>query len=122
MEEIYRNEELIEFVGGGKLILDALIKRFEIYEQDYKVYIELYFLSKDLATKAERQFKVRFINVTEYEFYWNNTYRFYTVERYKFFKSDKGFYISLDPADESDEISDNDQDIIISKEIEGTFV
>jgi len=123
MEYLNKNEELIEQSFPGKFYpLDAVVTRFDIYQQDHRLYIDVYFSLPYHRFKAEKTLKLRFIDVIEYSFYWNASHNFYNVERYKFFKSEKGYYISLDPVDKSDALSDDDQDIILSKEVEGYFI
>jgi hypothetical protein len=123
MEYINRNEELIQqSFTGGYYILDSMITRFDIYIQDHILFIDVYFSLPHHRFRADKNLKLHFIDVKEYEFYWNDQYHFYTVERYKFFKSEKGFYISFDPYDESQEILDEDHDIILCKEVEGYFI
>jgi hypothetical protein len=123
MEYINKNEELIEqSLSGRYYILDSTITRFDIHIEDHIIYIDVYFSLPFRRFKSDKILKLHFINVTEYEFYWNNKYIFYTVERYKFFKTEAGFYISLDPFDESGEILEEDHDVIFCNEVEGYFV
>jgi hypothetical protein len=123
MEYINRNEELIQqSFAGGYYILDSMITRFDIYIQDYILFIDVYFSLPRHRFKADKNLKLHFIDVKEYEFYWNDQYHFYTVERYKFFKSEKGYYLSVDPYDESEVVLDDDHGIIFSREVEGYFI
>ena len=49
---------------------------------------------------------------------YNDDYYFYNVELLKFFEGDDGlFYISFDPSDEVEIISDEDQDFILCREL-----
>jgi hypothetical protein len=123
MEYINRNEELLtQSVPERYYILDSLITRFDIYFENEQLYIDVYFSLPYSRFKADKTLKFHFIGVTEYEFYWNDKFNFYTVERYKFFKSEKGFYISFDPYDESEIILDEDHNIIFCNEVEGYFI
>ncbi|MBD1365330.1 hypothetical protein IDJ77_16050 [Mucilaginibacter sp. ZT4R22] len=119
MEKIYRNEEVLELTQGTYFIHDASVTRFDIAYQEHRLCIDVCFTSIQSKKWAETQIKLRFVNVLEYSFYWNAEHHFYYVERYKFFKTEKGFYISLDPVDENDSPSDDDGDVIISKSVEG---
>ncbi len=47
---------------------------------------------------------------------------FILLKGYKLFKTEKGYYARFDPYDESREISDEDHDIILCKEVEGYFI
>jgi hypothetical protein len=119
MERTYRDEEVLELTQGTYFIHDASVTRFDIAYEDYRLCIDVYFTSIQAKRWAKTQIKLCFLDVLEYSFYWNADYQFYYVERYKLFKTEKGFYISLDPADENDTPSDDDGDVIISKSIEG---
>ncbi|MDB5137084.1 MAG: hypothetical protein JWP37_3687 [Mucilaginibacter sp.] len=70
----------------------------------------------------DRELKLQFQNITEYCLYHNYDHHFYCITNYKFFKGDKGFYISFDPYEEISDIQPEDNDFIISKEIEGSFL
>jgi hypothetical protein len=123
MEFINKNDELLnQSIPRGYYILDSTIKRFDIYFENEQLYIDVYFSLPYHRFKADKNLKLCFIGVTEYELYWNDQYHFYTIERFKFLKTEKGYYISFDPYDESEEISEEDHDIILCKEVEGYFI
>ncbi|OKS88336.1 hypothetical protein [Mucilaginibacter polytrichastri] len=123
MEYINKNEDLIEQSVTEKFYpLNAIVIRFDIYQQDHRLYIDVYFSLPYHRFQSEKILKLSFIDVIEYSFYWNAADYFYNVERCKFFKSGKGYYMSLDPANESEELTEEDQDIILSKELEGYFM
>ena len=119
MEPIYKNEELLKLTAGTYLIHDASVTRFDIYLANYELCIDVYFES---IRKSDKQFKIHFTGITKYQFLYTNNHNFYTVESYKFFMSDQGYYLSLDPFNELDEISDEDEDSILCENIEGSFV
>ena len=118
MEKIYRDEEVLELTEGTYFIHDASVTRFDIAYQEHRLCIDVYFTSIQSKKWAKTQIKLRFVDVLEYSFYWNVEHHFYYVERYKFFKTEKGFYISLDPVDETNNAKEEDQDIISSKNLE----
>jgi hypothetical protein len=122
MEKIYRDEEVLELTRGTYFIHDASVTRFEISYENHRLHIDVFFTSINSERWPETKLKLRFIDVIEYGFYWNASYGFYYVERYKFFKNEKGFYMSLDPADETDNPQGDDQDIILSKNIEACLL
>nr|WP_294947262.1 hypothetical protein [uncultured Mucilaginibacter sp.] len=119
MGKIYKDEEVFELTHGTYFIHDASVTQFDIAYQDYRLCIDVYFTSIQAKRWTKTQIKLRFVDVLEYSFYWNAEHHFYYVERYKFFKTEKGFYISLDPVDETDIAAEEDGDVIISKSIEG---
>jgi hypothetical protein len=119
MEEIYKNDDLLQLTSGSYYIHDSSVSRFDIYQQDHQLCIDVYFNS---IKKPYRQLKIHFWGIIKYQFLYNDDYHFYNVESYKFFKSEKGYYISLDPFDESEEMSEDDEDLILCKNIEGCFI
>ncbi|QKJ32393.1 hypothetical protein HQ865_22395 [Mucilaginibacter mali] len=122
MEPVYKNEDLLKLTKGSYYIHDAVVSRFDIYMSDYKLCIDVYFISRNRIQQTETTLRVHFADVIEYGFYYNNTRYFYNVERYKFFKSDKGYYLSLDPVSETDELSEDDQDFILCRSVEGNIL
>ncbi len=67
-----------------------------------------------------KKVRLKFIDVCKYLSYFENSHIFYNVERVKFLCLSEGLtYFSLDPADELLEISEDDQDFILAKEIIG---
>jgi len=123
MEFINKNEDLLlQSISGGYYILDSEITRFDIYFENHQLNIVVYFTLPYHRFQTDKKIKLHFIGVIEYEFYWNDKFTFYIVERYKFLKTERGFYISFDPYDESEEPSEEDHDIILCNEVEGFFL
>lgn len=117
MNEIGKNNSLLSKLSGENCLLDAKIERLVIYN-GVRLIIEITF---KMRPKSDfDRVLIRFIDVFEYSFYYNSDYIFYNIERYKFFSKNKNnFYLSLDPFDETSEISDKDQDYIFAKEVVG---
>jgi len=122
MEEVYKNQELLKLVRGTYYIHDSAVSRFDIYQQNDELLIDVYFNSWDRKLKINRLLKIHFSGIIKYQFLYSSDYSFYDVERYKFFEAETGFYISLDPYDELEVISENDEDVILCKTIEGQFI
>ncbi|MES2376423.1 MAG: hypothetical protein V4553_07585 [Bacteroidota bacterium] len=122
MENTFKNDEVLALTSGSYLIHDSSVTRFDIQLKDRILNIDVYFVSIDRNTKANVGLKISFVDVSEYSFYWDASRHFYNVERYKFLKSENGYYISLDPFDESQKLSNEDQEIILSKSIEAKFI
>ena len=53
--------------------------------------------------------KLNFSGIKEYSFFYTSDHIFYNIEIVKFFKNDRGIYISLDPVDENEFISNDDK-------------
>ena len=92
-----------------KLLSISIYKEFNILNIDIKI---CDFYEKEI-------FILKFLNVLEYSFYYNSKYIFYNIENYKIAKTlDEKYYLSLDPDDSIDGISENDQDFILSEKLE----
>jgi hypothetical protein len=122
MEATYKNDALLQLTKGSAYLFDASVTRFDIYLEVYQLYIDVYFILADPRFKAKKQLKIHFRDIIRYQFLYCNNYYFYNVESCKFFKSDDGYHMSLDPFDESEKISEEDEDIILCKNIEGNFM
>ena len=119
MKYIAKNEELLNYLTGDKNLISATISRFDIFHVNYKLNIDVYVSL--LYSNEHKQLKLQFQNVSEYGMFYTSDHHFYYIERYKFFKCNKGFYISFDPVDEKLEIDQEDNDFILSSDIEAHF-
>lgn len=120
MRSIGKNEELINELSGELNLTSCKIYKIDIYMLGENLLIEVYI--KLLYSKSEDNIKLRFSQVKEYSFIYNSDYTFYNVEIYKFFKVENDVYISFDPIDEDENVSNSDQDYILSKNVEGFFI
>ena len=116
MKSVGKNIEVINYLVGNLSLLDATIDKFEIQEVDYLLQVTIQFhLSR--RTKNDITVLLIFKDVVEYGFYHNNRHSFYNVEELKFFETEGMFYFSGDPY-HTEGISDNDNDFVLSKELE----
>jgi hypothetical protein len=116
---IGENEKLIDFFSYKYTLLDGKLKRIDIHYEGYELVIDLYI--EILRVKTDKDIKLTFRGVQKY--YFNGTRNsVYDIERYKFFPTDNGYYISLDPFLENEIVAPEDNDIILSKTIEGSFI
>jgi hypothetical protein len=119
MKLIASDMELIKKLTNENSILDSMLEKIVIQKDDDDVL----FIDLVLNMRSSSKYKkivIRMKDVTEYGFYYRSEYLFYYIERFKFFKrKDNVFYISLDPEDDSDEISGSDQDFVVSNKIIG---
>ena len=121
MRYINKNGELINTLSGSLSLLSARLYRINIYnDANLGLLIELYI--ELLYAQTDKQIKLVFSGVEEYSFYHQQAHYFYYVERYKFFNADNRFYISLDPYTEDETISPEDQNFVLSTEVEGYFI
>ena len=95
-------------------LLSSRIHRYAIYEENNKVCIDLYC---ELAYPQGMSLKVVFKDVKEYSFYWNSNYYHNYIENLKYIQCDGLHYISFDPDETVDTISESDNDFIYCSEI-----
>jgi hypothetical protein len=112
-----KNDSLLELLQGNNSLISGKVIEIEIKRKKslcVSITIEL------LYSKQYLWAQLNFIDVREYSFYYNKENGSYNIERYKFFRCNEGgFYLSLDPVSEDEEISDEDQDFVLSSEIAG---
>lgn len=117
MKKIGVNEGLIEYLVGEFTLLSSKISRIDMHTINYALLIDVYI--DLLYSKNEKILKLTFTGIEECSLYYKSSYDFYNIERYKFFKSNNYYYISFDPYDEIEEISSDDQNFILSRNVEG---
>ncbi len=122
MKTVYRNDELLELAKGSYLIHDSSITRFDIFYEKHQLHIDVYFNSFFSGMQNSRKLKIRFSDVIKYQFSYSKDHNFYDVESHKFSKSYDQYYISFDPAGESELMHEHDQDFILCNNIEGYFL
>lgn len=93
---------------------DTSVESISIYKEDYILYIDIVFKAVSNTTAF---LKLRCIDVVKYNFLWDSDYSFYNVSHYKLLKDNELFYISLDPYEENDEISELDNDFLLCREM-----
>jgi len=130
MKEIGKDETLFNLLKSDIRILDALVKRINIftikreahdgYDEYEELCIEVDF--HDASYKGSK-LMLRFLGIREFSFYHRYDHTFRYVENYTLLKHDDLYYLCIDPEDEwSPLISENDQDFILFESFEGYFV
>ncbi|WP_101688329.1 hypothetical protein [Dysgonomonas massiliensis] len=93
---------------------DSSLESIFIYKEDYILYIDIVF---KVVSKTTTFLKLRCIDVVKYNILWDSDYSFYDVSHYKLLKDNELFYLSLDPYEESDEISELDNDFLLCRQM-----
>ncbi len=117
MQLIERQEGLMDALCDDLSLISSQLSKICIYNENNFLCIDVE--AELMYKKSNNKIFLRFIDVKEYSFYYLSHRIFYNVEIYKFFKIDDLFYISFDPVDESETVSDEDQDYIKAKFVEG---
>ncbi|MEZ2444310.1 hypothetical protein AB6805_21450 [Chitinophaga sp. RCC_12] len=121
MEYIDKNEGLINYLSGEFSLLSAKLYKVDIYN-DIKSALVIDLYLELLYTKVNNLVRLTFTEIDEFSFYHHRSNYFYNVERYKFFKNDNSIYLCLDPYEENQIISREDQNFILSGNVSGNFV
>ena len=117
MQLIEKQDNLLNALKGSLSIISSLLHKICVYMENDLLYINVE--AELIYKKPPNRIVLKFIDVLEYSFYYTSNRFFYNVEIFKFFKTDNGFYISFDPIDEKEIISDDDQDFIKAISVEG---
>jgi hypothetical protein len=114
---IEKQEELINKLQGSLSLISSRLLKIIVYKQNELLCIDVE--AELIYKKHDNKILLKFIDVTEYSFFYTSNRFFYNVEIYKFFKTRDLFYISFDPIDEIEMISEDDQDYIKAHSVEG---
>lgn len=118
MDLIDYNQELVLSLTDNNSLLDSVIEKFEIFMADGHVNANVWLQMRPSSEFGKVQLK--FTDCKEYSFSYTDDYYFYNVELVKLFKTKDGmFYVSFDPVDEQDEVSNEDQDFILARGVSG---
>jgi hypothetical protein len=120
MQLISKDEELIYKLQHNLSLTSSQILKICIFNSNDKLCIDVEL--ELLYVKDKKRIVLNFIDVQEYSFYHSFDQFFYNVEIFRFVKANSFFYISFDPIDEGETISDEDQDFIKAKSVIGYFV
>jgi hypothetical protein len=118
MEPHTNNNKQYDLPNGHEIIRDSSISKIFIRKEEDSLDIDITFLLASWRSDIVKTLTVRFKQVSEYEFYWNDKIEFYTVSHYVFEKADDHYYISLDPYNDLNGRHEEDQDIVLCKDIE----
>ncbi|WP_343691971.1 hypothetical protein [Chitinophaga sp.] len=122
MELIALNEDLINMLSDKLTILDSQLSKIDIFEDENEELIIDIYLKLCYSKPKGIKVKIRFIGIEEYSFFYTKDRYFYFIQRLKLFKKEHHYYLSMDPVDEKEEISVEDQDFILCNSIEGYFI
>ncbi len=116
MHLLAENHEALHLVTSSETLLNSTVEGFAIrYESDglvAEVFLRLQH-SKQLS-----RLLLRFKPVISYKFAYSQEVAFYHVESFKFLRVANGYYLSLDPVDESDEADERDNDTILAEGVQ----
>jgi hypothetical protein len=110
-------KDVISFFAGKNSLLDAKLTSLCIRDVDGGIVLYLDFKARNGAQYQDAH--LTFSGVIEFGFYHSDEFTFYNVESLKFLTTTDGaFYLSLDPDESREEISEADQDFIKAKFVE----
>jgi len=118
MKTIGFNKALIKDLVGDLSLFSSSIRKISIYiDEDIDVLCVDVFIK--LLYRNNKLLLLKFKNVTEYSFSYYDSHYFYNIENFKFINEGGYNYLSFDPADNLEQISNEDQDFIKSVDVEG---
>jgi len=113
---IYSDQELVSHFKDKNSLLDGEIEKIEIFQANSSVSINIYFAMR--PSSDFKQIILQFGGCKQYGFFYSDDCFFYNVELVKFFQTEEGlFYVSFDPYDELEKVSDKDQDFVLSSNV-----
>jgi len=116
MELLAENDKAILLLTDRMSLISSSITAFQINYSGEDLIVDVYITlthSVDLPKVL-----LRFVGVTEYQFYWDSSHYFYNITFCKLFDNETGYYCSFDPFDESEQINDQDNDYVKAKAIQ----
>jgi antitoxin component YwqK of YwqJK toxin-antitoxin module len=122
MRQIATNSALIKELKENNALLDAKMTgmNFSI-KPSGSFAVQLDFEPRQGSYKEN--LRLEFNDIKEFAFYYDDTSAFYYLERYKLFSTADGdYYFSMDPSDEYDILSEEDQGVIRAKQISGILL
>jgi hypothetical protein len=122
MKQIGTDLALIKALKENNALLDAkMIDMNFSTENTGNAMVQLDFEPRQGSYKEK--LRLEFRGIKEFTFYYDETTAFYYVERYKLFHTADGdYYLSMDPYDEEENISEEDQGIVRAKKIVGILL
>ncbi|PCJ17203.1 MAG: hypothetical protein COB02_14245 [Candidatus Cloacimonadota bacterium] len=109
-----KNKNLVKYINDNAILLDANLEGLTIYQIDNKLNVDLTFSN---CRKTKNNLILTLSEVKKINFYYDDTWYFYSIERFKLIENKSEYYLSLDPYDESNVMNDEDGGVIISKKI-----
>jgi hypothetical protein len=120
MRQLGTGSALIKELKGNNALLDAKMIGMN-FSTDPSDAVQLDFEPRQGSYKEK--LRLEFREIKEFAFYYDDTSTFYYLERYKLFPTADGdYYLSMDPYDEEEMLSEEDQGIIRAKEISGILL
>jgi hypothetical protein len=110
MHLLAENDDALRLLTSSETLLNATMEGFAVrYEPDGLVAEAIFHLQR---SKRLNRLLLRFKPVSAYAFAYSEEVSFYNVESFKFLRVTNGYYLSLDPVDESDQPDECDNDTI----------
>ena len=117
MSNLLSGSDSLAFFKKSNSLIDSMLSHFEVKKGEYGVIAELVLSLRDSSEFSTAQFV--FTDVKMVGFFYSNDYVFYNVENVKFMSSPEGyFYLSLDPDESEQGLSDDDQDFVLAGGLE----
>jgi hypothetical protein len=110
MHLLAENHDALRLATSSETLHNSIMEGFSIRYEGNGLVAEVVFRLRH--SKQEDRLLLRFKPVTAYAFAYSRESTFYNVEAFKFLQVTNGYYLSLDPVDESDQADERDNDTI----------
>jgi len=110
MHLLAENHEALRLATSSETLLNASLESFAVRLESHRLVAEVVFRLRH--SKRVKRLLLRFQDVAAFQFAHSQGYTFYNVESFKFLPVPNGYYLSLDPVDESDHADERDGDTI----------
>jgi len=121
MKNIGVGSSLINELGQNNALLDGRVLSINLYANNSSVTLQL-----DIQPRAGSLsgiLRLVFQNVKEFYFNYEDEVTFFYIQRYKLFQKKEGdYYLCIDPFDETQIVSENDNGVVLAENISGILL
>ena len=115
MRLLAENHAVLSLVAGKETLLNASLESVLIKYEENGLVLKLTLLLRHSASVSK--LLLCFEQVSAYALAYSMEVSFYNVVSYKFSPIEKGYYLSLDPYDETQGVDEKDNDFIVATRI-----
>ena len=125
MKVLCKGKELIDVLEKEHIVLDSKILGIRLFEETegnrkYELVFQLDL--QPVTGSYKRKIRIEFRGVKKFDFYFDEDGLCY-IERFKFFQLlNEEFYLSVDPYNENNSISEEDRGVVCAKEVVGILL
>ena len=119
MNKVNKNQEALSLFNENLSLISATVSSMFLYLRDSGLCIEIDFV---LQYPKGTKLRMRLLDIKELNINYDDPVMFFTITSIKFFAFNECYYLSLDPYDNNEVVSDMDNMVVISPEVEVTIM